>query len=223
MNAIQKNEKIIGFLFLLVFIIGVTVYQFLRGPILFGKDYITNTSMHSKQILFSILLAMVGSIISLIVAVLFLPVFNKFSTRLGYLYVSFSIVYFIAMIVENYAALSLLEVSNEYVKNKPNTNSFLQNLGNIAYNRHELVHYISLLISCLPVFVLYYIFYQTKLIPRFIAVFGMGAVILMSVNMVFLIIMGTSISSNLLIPIALIQLFLPFWIFIKGFKIKIIG
>lgn len=72
-----------------------------------------------------------------------------------------------------------------------------------------------LLISCFPVFVLYYTLFKSKLVPKIISVFGILAVSLMFIEEVFSF-FGNSISMNMLLPMALIQLTLPIWLLIKG-------
>ena len=73
----------------------------------------------------------------------------------------------------------------------------------------------SLLISCFPVFILYYTLYLSKLIPKIISIVGIIAVILMFIEILFSI-LGNSISMNMLLPIGLIQLILPLWLIFKG-------
>jgi cellulose synthase/poly-beta-1,6-N-acetylglucosamine synthase-like glycosyltransferase len=123
----------------------------------------------------------------------------------------------VAIAIENYSALSLLELSHEYAIGTDN-NIFLESLGNVFYKNHEWSHYVYLLISCFPVFVLYYTLLYSKLVPKAISIFGIIAVVLMFIQVLFSI-FKISLSMDLLIPIALIQLFLPFWLIFKGLNI----
>lgn len=218
MNSNQKTAKIVGILFLLIFVIGVTIFQFLQSS-LFADDFLTAISTNANKIIGSTLLGILNGVISIVISLLLLPIFKKYSIRLAFAYLAFCIVYFIAMFADNISVLSLLDVSQAYVKSGSVTTDSFEFMGNLLYERHSWTHYLSLLISCFPAFVLFYTLYISKLIPKVISIFGMFAVLLMSVEIICSL-YGNGISMNMMIPIALAQLILPIWLLIKGFKIQ---
>ena len=136
---------------------------------------------------------------------------------MAFLYLASSILGFIAISIDNISVLSMLELSLEYTKNETGNYDILNTLGNVFYKKHWWTHYLSLLISCFPVFILYYTLYVSKLIPIGISIGGIIAVILMFIEIVFSI-FGNSISMNMLLPMGLIQLILPLWLIFKGFN-----
>ena len=133
------------------------------------------------------------------------------------LYVVLSITNFVAIAIDNISVLSLLELSSEFTNNENSNSETLLSLGPIFYKIHWWTHYMSLLISCFPVFVLYCTLYLSRLIPRALSVFGIVAVTLMFVQMLSSI-LGHGISANLMIPMGLIQLTLPIYLIVKGLK-----
>jgi hypothetical protein len=215
MNSAKKTTRTIGVLFLIISIFGILVYQFLRGPYLFGDDYLVNASSNANKVITSTLVSFLGGILTILISILLLPIFNKFSSKLGYLYLVFCILSFLAIAIENYSAISLLDFSNEFSKTE--NKNLLEGLSNVFYNNHKSAHFMYLLTSGLPVFVLYYTLFFGKLVPKVISVFGIVAVALMFIS-VLLSIFNISGWSDLMIPIAIIQLFFPFWLFFKGFK-----
>jgi len=215
MNSNKKTGRLVGLLFLLIFATGITVYQFLQGPVLFSDDFLTTTSANSNEIIISTLLLFLSGITSVVIAAILLPIFKKYSIPLAFLYLSFSILSFIAISIDNISVLSILELSLEYTKNGTDNSDTLNTLGNVFYKKHWWTHYLSLLISCFPVFILYYALYVSKLIPKVISIVGIIAVILMFIEILFSI-FGHSISMNMLLPIGLIQLILPLWLIFKG-------
>jgi hypothetical protein len=215
MKSNKKAGRLVGLLFLLIFATGIIVYQFLQGPVLFSDDFLTTTSVNSNEIIISTLLLFLSGITSVFIAIILLPIFKKHSITLAFLYLAFSIVSFIAISIDNVSVLSMLELSVEYTKNETGNSDILNALGNIFYKKHWWTHYLSLLISCFPVFILYYTLYISKLIPKVISIVGIIAVILMFVEILFSI-FGNSISMNMLLPIGLIQLILPLWLIFKG-------
>ncbi|RBW55841.1 DUF4386 domain-containing protein [Tenacibaculum sp. E3R01] len=213
MNSNKKTGRITGVLLLFVFISGIIIFQFLQGPILFSDNFLTSTSENSNKIIGSVVLGIFSGIVSIVVAIVLLPIFKKHNMLLAYLYFAFCILNFIAIMIDNVSVISMLELSKEYVGNE--SNNSLNILETLIYKKHFWTHYFYLLISCFPVFVLYYMFFLSKLLPRIISIFGIIAVILMFIEELSSI-FGHSISMNMLLPIGIIQLILPFWLIFKG-------
>lgn len=215
MYSNKKAGRISGVLFLFAFISGVVIFQVLQGPVLFSDDFLAITSEHSNQIIGSAILGMFSGLASIVIATLLLPIFKKHSYYLAFLYLAFCMLNFIALMLDNLSVVSMLELSNDYVAN--GNSDALQTMGNLAYEKHHWTHYMYLLVSCFPVFVLYYGFYISKIVPRAISIFGIFAVLLMFVQVLFSI-FGQSISMNMMLPMGLVQLALPIWLMIKGFN-----
>ena len=84
--------------------------------------------------------------------------------------------------------------------------------------RHWLGGMISAYIFSIAAYMFYYLLYQSKLIPRFISVWGLIAVtLLLAVNLLGM--MGRSPASTIFfaLPIILNELFLAIWLIVKGF------
>jgi len=221
MKSNKKTGRLVGLLFLLIFATGITVYQFLQGPVLFSDDFLTTASAISNEIIISTLLLFLSGITSVIIATVLLPIFKKYSITLAFLYLAFSILSFITIAIDNISVLSMLELSLEYTKNETGNSAILNTLGSVFYKKHWWSHYLSLLISCFPVFILYYTLYVSKLIPKVISIVGIIAVILMFIEILFSV-FGNSISMNMLLPIGLIQLILPIWLMLKGLNSSVL-
>ena len=219
MYSNQKAGRISGALLLFVFVSGVFIFQFLQGPVLFSDEFLSTTSENSNQIIVSVLLSMLSGLATIVIATILLPIFKRHSSLLGYLYLAFCIVSFIAIMLDNVSVISMLELSNEYVVS--GGDSSLNILETLVYQRHRWTHYFYLLLSCFPVFVLYYTLYRSKLVPRVISGFGIFAVALMFVEEV-LSIFGQGISMDMLLPMALVQLALPIYLLIKGLKTPVL-
>ncbi len=136
MKSNKKTERLIGVLFLLIFVTGIVVYQILQGPVLFSDDYLTAISASSNKIIISILLLSLSGITSIIISTILFPIFKKQSITLALLYFAFSILGFIAIAVDNISVLSMLELSLEYAKNGTNNSDILKSLGNVFYKVH---------------------------------------------------------------------------------------
>lgn len=178
-------------------------------------NYLSATSSSATQIIISCLLGVLSGLLSVIISIVLFPIFKRYNATLAYIYFAFCILEFVAISIDNVSVLSLLELSKEYVNNGGENSDTYKIMGTVLYGRHWWTHYFTLLISCFPVFVLYYTLYLTKLIPRIISIFGIIAVFLMFTEEI-LSMFGSSISMNMLLPMGLIQLFLPLWLLFKG-------
>ncbi len=218
----KKTAIIIGILFLIQFIIGVLLNQFLIGPITFSSDYLTNVSTHSTQLTIGGGISILSGIISVLIAVKLLPLFKPYNSTLAFLYFGFSIVNFTIILIDLIGIFSLLSVSQEYVQsNAIDTSNNLKNLGTVFYAIRGWTHYLVLLISGATLFALYSAFFHSKLLPRFISIWGLVSVLLMIVALILSIFSMITFDTEMMlfIPLALNQLFLIFWLFIKGFPI----
>ena len=219
MSSNHTIGRISGILLLFVFISGILIFQILQGPSLFSENFLSTTSQNANKIIGSVVLGIFSGIASIIVAILLLPIFKRTHYTLAYLYVAFTILNFISIMIDNVSVLTLLELSKEF--SKQGSDSAINLLGTIAYEKHSWTHYLYLLISCFPVFILYYTLYVSNLVPRILSIFGLFAVALMFIEEVLLI-FGHGISMNMLLPMALIQLTLPLWLIFKGLKSPIL-
>lgn len=217
MNSDLRTGRITGALLLIIFALGITIFQVLQGPVLFADDFLTSISLHSSEIILSVLLMFLSGTLDIIIAILLLPIINRKSQRLGYLYIAFCIVNFISLSIDNTQVISMLEVSREYIKAENGDLALLEVVGNLAFQKHWWSHHLSLLISCIPVFVLFYSMYLTRLAPRLLSLLGILAAILMFIEMT-LTLFGSGLGMNMLLPIALVQLLFPIWLLIKGFS-----
>ncbi|MFT6965705.1 MAG: hypothetical protein ACJAT1_000913, partial [Marivirga sp.] len=153
MKSNLKIGRITGVLLLFVFISGIIIFQALQGSVLFSENFITTTSENSHKIISSTLLGIINGIVSIVIATILLPIFKRHSSNLAYLYFAFCVLNFIAIMIDNVSVVSMLELSNEYVKN--GNESSVKILGTLVYQTHRWTHYFYLLISCFPVFILY--------------------------------------------------------------------
>ncbi len=157
-----------------------------------------------------------SGVLTIVISILILPIINTYSQRLGYLYLAFCILNFIAISIDNLSVLSMLEVSRAFVQGENQDITTLETISSLLSKKHTWTHYLYLLISCLPVFVLFYSTYVTRLVPKALSIFGMLAAVIMFVEMLFTI-LGSGISGNMMLPIALVQFVFPIWLMVKGF------
>ena len=211
----MNKGKIVGILLLTSIILGVLIYQILQGPILFGDDFLTATSDNKNPIMTSTVLGLLNGVITIIIAVLMLPVFKQYNFSLSFLYLSFTIVYFVMIAIDNVSTLSILELSIGHSKYEGVNSETFGIIGELLYQKHWWTHYMSLLSSCFYMFTFYLLFYQSKLIPKILSLGGLIAVSMMFIEILSSI-FGQSIGMILMLPLGIVQLSLVVWLVIKG-------
>ncbi len=222
MKSNKKTARIIGILLLIQFIIGILINQFLLGPIIFASDFLTSVSANSTQVILSVLLGLIGSAVSVGIAIILLPIFKRHTPGLAIWYLGFSIIGFTISVIDNISTLSIVSLSQEYVNAGALDTNYFQILGDVLYRTRWWTHYLDMLVALFALPVFYYVFYISKLIPRFISVWG-GIGALLMLTGILLTILGQGAHSTemmLLLPLGLNRLFLSIWLMIKGFNVS---
>ena len=218
MSLHLKKGRIAGTILLLIFFMGIYIFQVLQGAVLFGDDYLREAALHRNELISSVLLMILSGMLSILVSVVLLPVFRQYNSSIAVLYISFCLLNFVAIMLDNVSVVSLLEHSTHVTESGGTDTSPL--LSQFLYEKHWWTHYFYLIISCFPVFVLFFMLFQYKLVPRVIAGFGLFAVLSMLVGEIMEI-YGYPIGMQMFLPIALAQLGLPIWLIIKGFNVPV--
>jgi hypothetical protein len=126
---------------------------------------------------------------------------------------------YIAMVI---TWLFLLIVGREYVAAGAPDASYFQTLGSLLKEGNESIAQIVLIVFCLGALMLYYVFYQSKLIPRWISGWGFFA-ILLNLATGFLIMFHlqspfSTINMIMNFPIFLQEMVMAVWLIVKGFN-----
>jgi hypothetical protein len=118
--------------------------------------------------------------------------------------------------------LFLILASQEYMAAGAPDAPYSQTLGAVLLKGHDAINPMLIIIFSLGALMLYYMFYQTKLVPRWISVWGFIA-ILMHLSTAFLILFGlvspddTTTLMIINFPIFLQEMVMAVWLIVKGF------
>ncbi len=219
MKSATAIGRLAGLLLLLVFALGVFTFQFLQSPVLSGAEHFEGVAAHSSQIVASAIVGILSGSISIVVAVILLPVFRRSSEGLAYAYVAFAIVNFVAIAIDTTSVLSLLEMSRVYASDAGLSERTADGLVPLLYGRHWWTHHLYLLTSCLPVVVLYSSLYVSRGVPRALSLFGVFATVIMAVEVIGRM-AGNGVGEMMLVPIALVQLTTPLWLIARGLTVE---
>jgi hypothetical protein len=216
MNASQKTARIVGALFLtsnVVFILGAMVFV---EPILGAPDYLRLVSANRAQVVLGALLELFNAVAYIGIAVLMFPILRQRFESMALGYVGFRVIEFVMQTLSDLSPLSLLALSEEFVRAGAPEASSLQALGTLLLaERIWAFHMVSVTFG-LGALMFYTMLYRSKLIPRFISLWGLLGAAIVLVNA--LLEMFGMPPGNLGVVMLLNELFLGVWLIVKGFN-----
>lgn len=219
MNTDKKIARSVGLLFFITMILGM-IDAYTVAPIL--NTPLSNISSNEIQVIigaFSILLMSIGVVF---IAILLYPILEKHNKYIAITYVSFRILECLLLIVGVIVYLLLIVLSREFVKEGSPDPSHFQTITALAIEARYSAYHIAMFILGIASLMLCYLFYQTKLIPRFISILGLigYALVLLSAPLDLLdIIDTTDVGGIMYVPGAIFEfILLPIWLVFKGFN-----
>ncbi len=216
MNTSRKIAIIVGVLFLTAIVTSLLGGGLLES-ILNAPDYLTNVSVNTTQVLIGMFLELINGIAVVGIAVMLFPVLKQHNESIARGYFSFRIIESVFCIVSAIIPLSLITLSQEYLKAGASDASYFQTLGTLFIAaRADLAGLLIPVFFCLSALLFYYLLHQSKLIPRFISVWGfIGVALVLILNLLEV---GIITGMILAFPIISNEIFLGIWLIVKGFN-----
>jgi hypothetical protein len=225
MNTYRKTAIIVGILFIIGTASGF-LSNILIASIKAGSTYPFNISASQPQwIIGTLLILLMGYPLAMIPVTLY-PLFKKHNEVLAFGAVLFrgvlEAVLYTASVI---SMLLLLNVSEIFVKTGVTGASNLQTLGTMLTASGDWIFQILSLVFSIGTLMICALFYQTRLVPRWLSGWGfIGAVLYFIANFVSMFSsqhMAPTISSGiglLMIPLAIQEMFFAVWLIVKGFN-----
>ncbi len=227
----EKNRKI-AIIVGLLFIIATT------SPILSGiflgsitdvvggisdPDYLNNAYANENQIIIGVILFLIMAVAVASIAIAIYPILKKQNEILALGYVGARIGEGIFFSVNVVTILTLLTLSKEFVQAGAPDASYYQTLGTLLLAAGDWAYLLGFgLFFTLSALVLNFVLYKSKLVPRWLSVWGFvgGALIF-----VYYLIQPLSISlvEILFLPIAVQEMVFAVWLIFKGFNLSAIA
>jgi len=216
MNTYRKTAIIVGVLFIIGTVAGI-LSVVLTGPILGDPDYLIKVAANENQIIMGALLVLIMGFPLAMVPVMLFPILKKHNEVLALGSVVFrgvlEAVMYIAIVINS---LFLLMLSQEYVKASAPEASYFQTLGALLLGADGYLNDILGIVFPIGALMLYYLFYQSKLIPRWLSAWGfLGAIPYLAS---FLLGMFGFELGILVLPLAVQEMVMAVWLIVKGFN-----
>jgi hypothetical protein len=219
MNTHKRTARIVGALFLIAMVTSLVGGVWLES-ILSAPDYLLTVSANETQVIIGVLLELANCAAVVGIAAMLFPILKEQSEALALGYAGIRVVEAAILSAAVISPLLLITLSQEYVAAGAPDAAYFQTLGTLVLAARA--HLAGLLV---PVFfslgalLLYSLLYQSRLVPRFISVWGLIAVaLLLTWNLLESFDVHISAGMVFGLPIILNEIFLGIWLIVRGFN-----
>lgn len=224
MSTYRKTAVVVGILFIVGTISGI-LSGVVTAPVMSEATYPLNVSASETQWILGTLFILIMGFPLAMIPVLLYPIFKKHNEALALGAVLFrgalEAVCYTGMAISMFL---LLTVSQLYEKTGAAGASNLQTLGATLIATVNWVNLILAIVFSVGALMIYTLFYQTRLIPRWLSGWGfVGAVLYFFAPLVTMFVsqnMALSLDSGfgyLMIPLAIQEMVFAVWMIVKGF------
>ncbi|TFG64232.1 MAG: DUF4386 domain-containing protein [Spirochaetales bacterium] len=225
MEKDRKTAVIVGILFIIGTVSGILA-GVVTAPIRAGSTYPLNISANGTQWLIGTLLILLMGLSLAMTPVLLYPIFKKHNQVLAFGSVLFrGVLEQVTQILVVISFFLLLTVSEIYGKTGAADASSFQTLGSMLIAVGHWIPMIGGIVFSVGTMMMFALFYQTRLVPRWLAGWGLIGVALYPiayiVSMFSPLHLQPEIGSGiglLLIPTAIQEMVFAVWMIVKGFN-----
>jgi len=221
MNTYRKNAIIVGVLFIIATVTNMLGNLSIK-PLLDATDYLVQISANENLMIIALLLVSISAFASASIAIWLYPILKKHHEALALGSVGFRLMEGMLYIVGVVALLSLLTLSKEYVTAAASNTSLYQISGNLLQTVKTWAGQLGVLAFIVGGMMYYSVFYQSKLVPRWLSGWGFLGLVL-TLTSALLAIFGLLIPLspvfivfNLVILVQ--EMVLAVWLIVKGFN-----
>ncbi len=225
MNTYRKTAVIVGILFIIGTASGI-LSGVVTAPIMAGSTYPLNVSASETQWIIGTLLILLMGFALAMVPVMLYPLLKKHNKVLALGAVLFrGVLEAVTYMAQVIGFLLLLTVSQIYGETGAAEASNLQTLGSLLTATGNWISQIQAIVFAIGALMIYALFYQTRLVPRWLSGWGfLGAVLYFFAPFVSMLgsqHMALSLDSGLaplLLPLAIQEMVFAVWLIVKGFS-----
>ena len=218
----RKSARITGILFILG-TVPVMVAMALWGQSVSSPDYLSLMAAHSNEVLLLALSAMFMGLACAGIGISMYPILKPHGEALALGVVGFRVMEGTLSLASAVSLAVLLALSQEFIKAGSPADSFFQPAAAVIKSvRDWMSNGFGLLPWCTGAAIYYTVFYRTRLLPRWLSVWGLLGLLLMLIGafsgMFGLIDAFSPPQMLLMLPIMLQEMVLAVWLIVKGFN-----
>lgn len=219
-EAHRKNAVMVGILFIIAtafLFVGGSFY----GPVLDTPNYLEAAYPNRISAIIGMLIEFSCILAIPLIPVFAYPVLRKHSETLALAYVVFRLFEAVLFVLVDITKLALIKVSQLYLAAESSAVAMIESIGAIIQGWNEWAWVFYVLIFGFGALIFYFALYQSKLLPRWISIWGLIAIVMMMTSAflaMFAVELPDAIFGLLVIPIAVQEMVMAVWLIVKGFN-----
>jgi hypothetical protein len=216
-NTYRTTARIVGAMYLAGFVVGITGIVLIQS-ILGAPDHLAALPANSMLLAFAAVLWLMAAAWDAAHGILMFPVLKKHnSERIAVGYLGFRIMDGLIIAIMVLFVLVQIPIGSEYLNAAGSDASYLQALSTVFMQAQLDAYNIAMTTLGISGLILCYSFYKSKLVPRFLAVWGLvGYAVILGGSVVE--IFGFNLLTIHAIPGGLWEVFIGVWLIVKGFN-----
>jgi len=215
-NTYRKTATVVGIVYILGFVVGITGFG-LFTSILSAPDHLSTVSANSMLLGFAAVLWLMAVIGDAAHGVLMFPILKQHSERMAIGYLAFRIVDAVFIAVMVLFVLIQIPLGSEYLKAAASNTPFLQALSAVFSQGQQYAYQIGMSALGVSGLMLCYTLYRAKLVPGWLAIWGLVGYATILVGMLSAI-MGSGLGDLSSYIGGLWEVFAGVWLIVKGFN-----
>ena len=225
MNSSRKSAIIVGVLYIVATVAGVLTIAPL-GALQEGPGILVNAAADENRMIMLVVLELIMAVAVAGVAFMIYPILKRnadteIKEGLAIWYVGTRITEGTMFLVAILATLALMSLSQEFVRAGAPDASYFQTGGPVLLATADFAFMLGQSVFCIGALMLYYLLFQSQIIPRWLSAWGLIGAPLMFVASLSLVVTGdpnSTFSTVLYAPLALQEMVLAVWLIVKGFN-----
>ena len=215
MDSTRRTATIVGALFLVAMVASLVGGALVDG-VFAAPDYLARAAGSPATLTTGVALELVNALAVLLIATALFPVFKRQGEGAALGYVGFRLLEAVTLAAAAFIPVTLVSLGRASTGADAAALSSFEVLGNqLLRMRAGLLGILVPLFFCLGAVLLYNWLLRSKLLPRFIPIWGLvGVVGIAALNLLNV---GTTVAMVLALPIILNEVFLGVWLMVKGF------
>jgi hypothetical protein len=212
----RTTAKVVGVLYVAGFVVGIGG-NILIQSILGAPDRLSTVSANSLLLATGVVLWLMTVVGDAAHGVLMFPVLKRHSERIAFGYLASRIVDAVFIAVSVLFTLLQIPLAGEYLKGAAPDAFYLQALSTVSVKANLYAYDFGMIALGLSGLILNYLLYRAKLVPGWIAVWGLVGYAIIFCGMVSEV-MGTDLGLVSSLPGGLWEVFIGVWLIVKGFN-----
>jgi hypothetical protein len=219
LDPTRTTAIVAGVLFIVATVAAVVAAALV--PDLTASDYLTRISAHTNQVATGAFFYLIAALGSAAIAVSLYGVLKETGAALAVGSIVFRALEAAMYMVAVVSLLSLMTLGGRFTEaGAAGDRASLQTLGDSLVSARDHASLLGVFAFCLGAFIYYYLFYRSRIIPRWLSGWGIVAILLMLIACMLALFSDSPITGYivLVLPIAVQEMVLGVWLIVRGFS-----